>query len=104
MTKDGIPNVAAILLFAKDPLRWLPGAYVQFLRLDGPELTDPIRHQKEISRPLPDLLRQLDEILTANISIASDIRLPIEQKRPDYPLVALQQFSRSLGHRAERLA
>lgn len=95
LTKNGIPNVAAVLLFAKDPLRWLPGAYVQFLRLDGPELTDPIRHQKDISGPLPDLLRQLDDVLMANTSVSSNVRLSIEQKRPDYPLVALQQFSRN---------
>lgn len=96
LDRQGNPNVAAILTFGKDPVRWLPGAYLQFVRLDGTELTDPIKDQKEITRPLPELLHQLDEILELNIMTASDIRSgPTEIKSPDYPIVALQQLSRN---------
>ena len=96
LAADGTPNAAAILVFGKDPLNWLRGAYVQFARFDGLELTDVIRHQKEIIGPLPLLLRQLDEVLDANISIGSDVRAePREIKQPDYPIVALQQLVRN---------
>jgi len=91
-----IPNVAAVLVFAKDPIRWIPGAYVQFLRLDGTELTDPIRHQEEIKGPLHELIREMDKVLNANISISTEVSNgPIEERQPDYPLAALQQFSRN---------
>ena len=96
LNRDRVPNVAAILVFGKDALRWISGAYVQFLRIDGLELTDPIRHQKEIAGPLSALIRQMDEVLIANISIASDVRNGSEELRqPDYPIVALQQLSRN---------
>ena len=74
VTPDGIPNTAAILVFGKDPLAWFPGAYIQFARFEGLEVTDAIRHQKEIDGPMPLLLRQLDEVLDANVSLASDVR------------------------------
>jgi predicted HTH transcriptional regulator len=45
----------------KDPRQFFPGAYIQFLRFEGTKLTDPIKDQKEIGGPLPDLLRMLDE-------------------------------------------
>ncbi len=59
LTKDGIPNAAAILTLGRDPRQWVPGAYVQFVRLDGTELTDPIRSQREISGPLSEAMREL---------------------------------------------
>lgn len=97
-----VPNVAAMIVFGKDHLRWLPGAYLQFLRLDGTELTDAIRHQVELTGPLEDLIRRLDEVLAANISTTSDVRSgSTETKQPDYPMVALQQITRNaLLHRS----
>jgi len=101
LDRNLVPNVAAMIVFGKDPLRWLPGAYLQFLRLDGTELTDAIRHQVELRSPLGDLIRRLDEVLAANISTTSDVRSgSIEARQPDYPMVALQQLTRNaLLHR-----
>ena len=96
LTRDGIPNAAAILTLGRDPRQWVPGAYVQFVRLDGTELTDAIRNQREISGPLPEAMRELDELLDVNISVSSDIISGVtEIRRPDYPIVALQQLSRN---------
>ena len=96
LTRDGIPNAAAILTLGRDPRQWVPGAYVQFVRLDGTELTDAIRNQREISGPLPEAMRELDELLDVNISVSSDIISgATEIRRPDYPIVALQQLSRN---------
>lgn len=95
------PTVLGILVIGKDPRQFIPGTYIQFLRIDGTELIDPIKDQKEIDGPLPDLLRLLDEILQANIATATDITTqPVELRRPDYPIVALQQLARNaLLHR-----
>jgi ATP-dependent DNA helicase RecG len=90
------PTVLGILVLGKDPRRYIPGSYLQFLRIAGTELTDPIRDQKEIAGPLPDQLRLLDEILQVNISVATDLTsAPTEIRRPDYPLAALQQLVRN---------
>ncbi len=93
---ESYPTVLGILITGKEPRQFVPGHYVQFLRIDGSELGDPIKDQKEISGSLIDILRKLDETLQINISTASDI---ISQSReiqqPDYPIEALRQLSRN---------
>lgn len=90
------PTILGVLVVGNDPRQLVPGAYIQFLRIDGGDLTDPIKDQKEISGPLSDLLRILDETFQAHISVASDITAqPVELRHPDYPIVALQQLARN---------
>jgi len=90
------PNYGAVIVLGRDPREWLPGAYLQFVRYDGSNLTDPVVNQKEISGRLEEVMRQLDEVLKANISIASDIKSQAtEVKYPDYPIVALEQICRN---------
>jgi len=96
LTRDGQPNVTATLLFAADPRAWVPGAYLQFVRFDGAGLTDPIKDEKELTGPLVELLRRLDELLKINIATAIDVTSGSrELRQPDYPLVALQQLLRN---------
>jgi len=91
-----IPTILGLLVVGKDPRQFIPCAYIQFLRIDGSEFTDPIKDQKEIGGPLSDLLRIVDETFEAHISIATDITTqPIEIQQPDYPIVALQQLARN---------
>ena len=90
------PTVVGLLVVGKSPADFVPGAYVQFLRVDGRELADSITNQKDLHGPMPHLLRRLDEILEANIRTATDVRSgPTEVRRPDYPLDALQQLARN---------
>ncbi len=96
MAISGVPNAAAILVFGKDPISWIRGAYIQLVRFEGLEVTDSIRHQKELTGPFPQILRQIDEVLDANISVAGDVRAgATEIQRPDYPSIALQQLIRN---------
>ncbi len=91
-----IPTVVGLLTIGKTPADYIPGAYVQFLRIDGTTLADPILDQEECHGPLPDLLLQLDKILKTNIRIATDIQSQsTEQQSPDYPISALQQLVRN---------
>ncbi|MBI5155537.1 putative DNA binding domain-containing protein [Candidatus Poribacteria bacterium] len=93
---EPMPTILGVLSVGIDPRRHLPGAYVQFLRLDGTDLNAPIRDQAEIDGPLPALLRGIDEKLRAHISIASDVTSgDRESHHPDYPLAALQQLVRN---------
>jgi len=95
------PTIAGLLVVGKSAADFIPGAYVQFLRIEGTELSDPIANQKGLHGPMPDLLRRIDEVLEANISTATDVTSEATEIRyPDYPLVALQQFVRnSVMHR-----
>ena len=90
---DGVPTALGLLVAGKDPLQFLPGAYVQFLRIDGAELIDPVKDRMEITGALPDLLRQLDDKLKAQISVAVDPRSAPEVTRADYPIAALRQLA-----------
>ncbi len=93
---DSHPTSLGILVTGKEPRQFIPGFYIQFVRFDGTELTDPIVDRKEISGALIDLLRYIGEVIQANISTASDISAqPIEIKQPNYPIVALQQLVRN---------
>ncbi len=88
------PTNGALVAFARDPLRWSPGAYVQFVRFDGDEITDPILSQSVLSGSLADVLSSVSKIIELNIQtrmeIASSAR---DQRFPDYPVEALRQFA-----------
>ncbi len=94
-SQDGTPTVTAILMLGKDPFYWFPGAYIQFVRYEGNEVTDSIKDQKAIHGTLPDQLRELDRILKANISIALDTSGERHIEQPDYPFEALREISRN---------
>jgi ATP-dependent DNA helicase RecG len=91
-----IPTVLGILVIGKEPRLFFPGAYVQFLRIDGQELTDPMKDQREIDGPLSKMLTLLDEAFQVHISVATDTTSrPVETQHPDYPIVALRQLARN---------
>ncbi len=99
---DAHPTTLGILVAGKDPKQFVPGHYIQFLRVDGKELGDPIKDQKEINGSLLDILRILDETLQINIATALDITSSaLEIQQPDYPIEALRQLSRNaIMHRS----
>lgn len=101
VAREQHPTVTGILILGKSPADFVPGAYVQFLRIDGTGLSDPISNQLELSGPMAELIRRLDDILRANIRTATDIHSKVtEVRHPDYPLVALQQLTwNALMHR-----
>jgi len=95
-TLPPVPTNVGILVVGKTPTVFVPGAYIQFLRIDGTEFTDPIKDQKELSLPLPESMRLLEDIFRAHISVATDIVSKSREIRsPDYPMVALQQIARN---------
>jgi ATP-dependent DNA helicase RecG len=90
------PTVLGILAIGNVPRRYLPGAYVQFLRIDGTDLADPIKAQHEAGGPMADLLQALDEILEIHVAVAVDITSGSKDvRRADYPIAALQQLVRN---------
>ena len=91
-----VPTVLGVLVIGKDPQALLPGAYVQFIRFDGTELTDPVRDAEAIGGPLPELIRMVEEKLGAHIETSRDfVSGPIETAQPSYPVVAIQQLTRN---------
>jgi ATP-dependent DNA helicase RecG len=93
---QSVPTVLGVLVIGKDTQALIPGAYVQFIRFDGTELTDPVRDAEAIGGPLPELIRMVEEKLEAHIETARDfVSGPIETAQPSYPVVAIQQLTRN---------
>ena len=91
---EGLPTATAILVLGKDPGGWFPGSYIQFVRYDGENVTDPIKDQKEIRGTLTQQLRQIDEILKVHISTGMQFE-ERHRELPDYPAVALRELIRN---------
>lgn len=89
-------TILGILVLGKNPQDFLPNAYLQFLRIDGNELTDDILDSEEISGTIPDLLRRLDDKIIAHNRIAIDFTTSVVEQRTElYPIPALQQITRN---------
>lgn len=93
LSPDSLPTLTGLLVLGRDPRQFIGGAYVQFLRLEGQELTDPIIDQREIAGPLSEMLGVLDSLVDINIRTATTIlESGREVRRPDYPKAALVQL------------
>lgn len=96
LAPSGKPNAAALLLLGKDPRTWFPSAYIQFVRVEGTDLSEPIVDQKELSGRIDEILRQAEDVATLNIRTATRIEGNVtEHRQPDYPISALQQLLRN---------
>ena len=99
---EQLVTVMGILVLGKNPQDFLPGAYVQFLRIDGNNPTDEILDDEAIRGTIPDQIRRLDDKLIAHNRIAVDITSgPLEKRTALYPMSALQQITRNaIMHRS----
>jgi len=99
---EPVPTVLGILTLGLQPRVYLPGAYVQFLRIAGTNLSDPIVDESIIEGTIGDILRRLDDKLVSHRRTAVDLTsASLEQRTSDYPLAALQQLVRNaIMHRS----
>lgn len=99
---DPVPTVLGLLTLSRTPTRWLPGAYIQFLRVQGTQLSDPIVDEAVLDGPIANMIRRLDEKLASHNRVSVDITSQDrEVRRYLYPPAALQQLSRNaVMHRA----
>ncbi len=90
------PTYGGILLFGKKPRFFLPGSYVQYLKIDGNKLSDTITDQAEISGDLLSVLRELDIRIKTVITnkYVSDTAVSVlrETLVSDYPLRAIREL------------
>ena len=100
--EEATPTVLGLLALGKSPHDFLPGAYVQFLRIEGTQLGGEIIDSQLIRGSTPDVIRRLDDKLEAHNRVAVDITSgPIERRTSLYPIPALQQLTRNaVMHRA----
>lgn len=92
-TDDPTPTVLGLLALGKSPQDFLPGAYIQFLRLDGTELADSVTDEENVTGALVEVLRRTEEKLRAHNRTRVDITsAPTQVLDSPYPMAALQQI------------
>ncbi|MEZ4524479.1 MAG: ATP-binding protein [Desulfobacterales bacterium] len=93
---DPLPTLLGILVLGNRPRDFIPGAYIQFLRIAGKELSDPITDAEEIDGTVGQMVKRLDEKMQTHNRVGVDIISGSTEKRiADYPIAALQQISRN---------
>ncbi len=91
--KRACPTNAGILLLSKNPLMWLPGAYIQFVQFDGTSLADEVMQEKQFSGDLLTVVREAETL--ADLLIQSrPVRETTMRERmvSTYPRVALHEL------------
>lgn len=90
------PTTLGLLVIGKSPSDWLPGAYTQFLRLAGDDLTAPVLDEEPIHGTVADQIRRLEEKLAAhNLRGVRFGDVESEERREAYPMDALRQLVRN---------
>jgi ATP-dependent DNA helicase RecG len=65
--KRNCPTRAGVILFGSDVRGFLPGAYVQYLKINGTALSDEVAVSREFSGDLLTLARELDALLEGSL-------------------------------------
>lgn len=91
-TPENIPTGVGLLALGCKPRWFFPGAYVQFVRFHGPHYHSPIVNERMIEGPLPDVVRQLDEVIHNNLTTQVTDGENLHLWRPDYPVMALREL------------
>jgi ATP-dependent DNA helicase RecG len=90
---DTTPTLLGLLALGKNPQDFIPGAYIQFLRIDGTELADPVVDEAVIGGAIVEMLRRIEEKLRAHNRTAVDITSKATHViTQPYPVAALQQI------------
>jgi len=93
---SAVPTVLGILILGKSPRDYVPGAYIQFLRVAGKDLADPVVDELAVGGVVPEMLRAIDLKLQSHNRTSVDITGgPREERRSNYPIAALQQLVRN---------
>ncbi|MEW6074054.1 MAG: ATP-binding protein [Planctomycetota bacterium] len=91
-----VPTIAGILVLGTRPRDFLPGSYLQFLRISGRDLGDPVVDTAECDGPMTDLIRRVDEKIASHNRTAVDLTSgPRESRSTTYPRTALEQLVRN---------
>ena len=87
------PSFAGILLFGKNPMYFLFGAYIQYLKLPGDDLTDLPEDQAEISGDLSSVLREVELRIKSIVQTSMRRFSGLEERLlPNYPEWALREL------------
>jgi ATP-dependent DNA helicase RecG len=99
---DPTPTHLGLFVVGRQPRFFVPSFYVQFLRVDGIELSDPILDAEAIEGTLARIDDLLDARMRSHIHTSVDfLKSDREVRTPSYPIGALRELARNaIMHRA----
>lgn len=88
------PTVAGLLVTGMDPQAWLPGAYIQFVRFDGSDVTEPTLDEKQLTGTLYRQARLVEDVVTVNVFRRLEVQAGKLRRTelPDYPTLAIREL------------
>ena len=91
--RSGCPTNAGVILFGKNPLQWLSGAYIQLVGFKGPTLSSDVLWERQIAGDLLTVLREISPMLELQLNSkpVADTLLH-ERSAVAYPQQALREF------------
>lgn len=87
------PTYAGLILLAKDPLYWLPNAFVQYVRFEGTDMGAEVSAEKRFHGDLLSVVRDLRSFVGL-ITTTRPVRSSTleEVQLADYPEIAVREF------------
>lgn len=88
------PTYAAIMLFGKTPRKFLPGAYLQFVRFAGETKSTTIEDEREFDANYCTLLPQLESLLEMSVIKQFPVQVSMlrEETVANYPYWAIREL------------
>ncbi len=99
-TEKGLrPTMAGLLLFGKNPQRWLRSAEITGVRYAGPVMSDDFIRE-DIRGVLPEQIRRAEAFVNANMRRGMRIRGLEREEVPEYPIsVVREAIVNAVAHR-----
>ncbi len=93
------PTVAGLLLFGREPQRWLRSAVITCVRYAGETMSDAFMRE-DIAGVLPDQIRRAETFVAANMRRGARIRGLSREDIPEYPIsVVREAIVNAVAHR-----
>jgi ATP-dependent DNA helicase RecG len=94
------PTVAALLLFARSPQKFLPQTSVKLARFKGTDVDGMILDRQELFGPLDQIIEHSAGFVGRNMRVSSPIKGLYREDVPEYPLVAVREaITNAVAHR-----
>lgn len=94
--KHNRPTNAGVLLFGSNPLYFMPGAYIQYIKTNDTErILDKVKIDKVFKGALCEVLRNVDSFIKYNICLSRPVRIEGSFQDEDvvnYPYRAIREF------------
>ena len=94
------PTMAAMLLFGRQPQRFLPQSSVKLAHFRGNDVDGLIADRKEVFGPLDKIIEDAARFVSNNMRVPARIDGLYREDMPEYPLVAVREaITNALAHR-----